>query len=774
MRFRLRIKGLIVAAAAAAVIILAAAARQWTDARAVLGACKSAALEAHWPYLAAAGCALVTGAAAASLAFGVRLRLARRAMSKEVKRIRQIERAKVEQYAQAKVRQAVLVELAKSKEVADGDFDSAVRIITRRTCEVLGASRVSVWRLSDDRRRLLCAGVHERKASRRYLDAVLRAEDYPRYFEAIEKGLVVDGAHYGRADPRIRALSEGSLTQSSAVAVVDGVVKVGGRIAGILCCERSTASGLWANEEIAFAAQIAGIVAMSLGNLHEKSSHRRQQLRIKHLNCYYGLSRLLERPNISLERIFREAVELIKSAYHCSDLTCVRITFDGIQYKTENFRKTEASQCAGFSVSQRQIGSIEVYYLGMRNAQDEGPFLKEEHDMLSAFAERLGNIAQLKQITENLRLFRDLVERSNDCIFVVDAARGRFLDVNQTACESLGYTVRELLDMSFGHIDPSVAGEEQWRQRVAQLKDGEADVVSECTFRRKDSSTFVAEVGLKLVSMAKQDCIIAIARDVTERRKAQQVKERLLGEVQQANQDLTDFAHIVSHDLKAPLRGLSTLANWIAEDYRDKLDEEGREKIALMLQQVDRMHKLIEGVLQYSRAGRAKEQHSRVDLNELVRGVIDAVSAPENIEISIADRLPEIECEPTRVMQVFQNLLSNAVKYSDKPKGRILVGCADDGGFWRFSVSDNGPGIAAEHRERIFKMFQTVGANDGYESTGVGLAVAKKVVELYNGRIWVESEPGEGSKFIFTLPKRPDVAESPVYTVAVSGGAPHA
>jgi len=169
---------------------------------------------------------------------------------------------------------------------------------------------------------------------------------------------------------------------------------------------------------------------------------------------------------------------------------------------------------------------------------------------------------------------------------------------------------------------------------------------------------------------------------------------------------------------------------------------------------VRRMHDLIDGVLQYSRIGRVKEKQVKVNLNELVPDVIDMVTPPENIAITIENELPVIECEETRIMQVFQNLLSNAVEYMDKPEGQIKVCCVEEDGFWKFSVADNGPGIEEKHFERIFQMFQTLSPRDEYESTGVGLSVVEKIVELYRGKIWVESKIGQGSTFFFTLPKQ--------------------
>jgi signal transduction histidine kinase len=245
-----------------------------------------------------------------------------------------------------------------------------------------------------------------------------------------------------------------------------------------------------------------------------------------------------------------------------------------------------------------------------------------------------------------------------------------------------------------------------------------------------------------------------LSKEITERKKAEQRQAQLLEQLEKTNQELKDFAYIVSHDLKAPLRGINTLAKWISTDYADKFDQEGKEQMDLLLNRVDRMHNLIDGILQYSRIGRVKEERVRVNLNELVPDIIDLIAPPENITIKIENDLPLIECDKTRITQVFQNLLSNAVKYMDKPQGQIRIGCIEEDDFWRFSVSDNGPGIEERHFEKIFQLFQTLAPRDEVESTGIGLTVVKKIVEMYGGRIWVESKVGQGSTFCFTLPRQ--------------------
>ena len=246
---------------------------------------------------------------------------------------------------------------------------------------------------------------------------------------------------------------------------------------------------------------------------------------------------------------------------------------------------------------------------------------------------------------------------------------------------------------------------------------------------------------------------VLIRREMAERKRAQNELSRLVTELSAANEELKNFAYIVSHDLKAPLRAIGSLADWLTTDQAGKLDDEGREHLSLLNQRVRRMDGLIEGILQYSRVGRVRETQSKVDLNQLLRDVIDSLAPPEHIAITVAGALPTIRTEKTRIQQVFQNLLSNAIKYMDKPHGEIRIDCTDAGEDWEFSVSDNGPGIEARHFKRIFQLFQTLAPRDRVESTGVGLALVKKIIELYGGKIWLESKPGEGSTFFFTLPK---------------------
>lgn len=226
-----------------------------------------------------------------------------------------------------------------------------------------------------------------------------------------------------------------------------------------------------------------------------------------------------------------------------------------------------------------------------------------------------------------------------------------------------------------------------------------------------------------------------------------------VAELKRSNSELQELAYITAHDLKTPLRAIGTLTDWVYADYHHTFDDQGREQMELVKSRVLRMNELIESILRYSEIGRTKLQIRTIDLNSLLSDVHTMLNPPEHITVKIIDRLPTLTMERYRVIQIFQNLIGNAIKYNDKDRGLIEIMCLDKGEAWEFSIRDNGPGIDAKYHEKIFKIFQTLTPRDELESTGIGLAVVKKIVELYGGRIWVISELGKGSTFSFTLSK---------------------
>jgi signal transduction histidine kinase len=219
------------------------------------------------------------------------------------------------------------------------------------------------------------------------------------------------------------------------------------------------------------------------------------------------------------------------------------------------------------------------------------------------------------------------------------------------------------------------------------------------------------------------------------------------------NEELKNFAYVVSHDLKAPLRAINQLAAWIEEDYASSFDEEGRSQMSLLRSRAKRMHDMIDGILQYSRIGRMKEAVELVDLNELVANVIEAIAPPDHIKIEIQENLPSVYAEKQRIYQVIQNLLDNAIKYNDKKQGLISLSYEEREQDWCFCVQDNGMGIDKPYQQKVFQLFQTLAPRDQQDSTGIGLSLIEKIITNWGGKIWLESQLGEGCRFFFTLPK---------------------
>lgn len=357
--------------------------------------------------------------------------------------------------------------------------------------------------------------------------------------------------------------------------------------------------------------------------------------------------------------------------------------------------------------------------------------------------------AQLKQTHEELQ---DFFDNASDLIQIVDL-EGKFIYVNQAWRRNLGYDDAQIRNLKFWDIIHP-----QERDRVLDAwqrwQTGAGDSNLEMLFVAKDQTAIAVEGSVNCRWEGNNPVHVrGIFRNITERRLAEVRQTQLLKAIESANQELKDFAYIVSHDLKAPLRAIGSLASWLASDYQAKLDREGQELIQLLVGRVQRLHDLIEGILQYSRVGRIREEIVAVDLNQLVPDVVELIAPPDTIVIRTIAPLPTVWCEKTRMMQVFQNLLSNAVKYSDRPFGEITIACEDRHPFWQLSISDNGVGIDSKYFDKIFQIFQTLSPRDESESTGVGLSIVKKIVEMYGGKIWVESQVGQGSTFFFTLPK---------------------
>ncbi|TMM56654.1 PAS domain S-box protein [Maribacter algarum] len=244
---------------------------------------------------------------------------------------------------------------------------------------------------------------------------------------------------------------------------------------------------------------------------------------------------------------------------------------------------------------------------------------------------------------------------------------------------------------------------------------------------------------------------IGIHLDITNQKLLEIQKEKLLKDLEKSNDGLKEYAHIVSHDLKSPLRSISALSSWLLEDYHDKLDENGKFNLQQIQEKIEGMDRLIDGILKYSSITDATLDNSLVDLNEVINEIREIIYVPDHVNIVMMNQLPKIKVDKTKIQQLFQNLLSNAVVNIERQEGLVEISSIENNSHWEFSIKDNGVGIPKEYHEKIFKIFQSIGHDE--RSTGIGLSIVKKIIDLYQGQIWLESEVGQGTTFHFTIKK---------------------
>ncbi|MCS6824192.1 MAG: sensor histidine kinase [Cytophagaceae bacterium] len=229
--------------------------------------------------------------------------------------------------------------------------------------------------------------------------------------------------------------------------------------------------------------------------------------------------------------------------------------------------------------------------------------------------------------------------------------------------------------------------------------------------------------------------------------------ESKIKELNRSNEELDRYAHVISHDLKSPLNSLKGLLDIFKLEYKNKLDAQGEQMIYMMEEQLKNMKLMIKGMLEYAEVKSNIKQIEEIDLNVIVSDIIKNMFVPTHINISIISTLPTIKIERILIQQIFQNLISNAVKYMDKEKGEIKIGCTENTDHYTFYVSDNGPGIDKKYHEKIFELFKTASVEKSYNSSGIGLAIVKKIIQDKQGDIWLTSEQGIGTTFYFKLPK---------------------
>lgn len=330
---------------------------------------------------------------------------------------------------------------------------------------------------------------------------------------------------------------------------------------------------------------------------------------------------------------------------------------------------------------------------------------------------------------------------------------GNILMINQSFSDMVGYSANELIGKNVYEAIPIISDEtDDLKQQHQKEEEGISDSYEVAVKIANGEKRFWLVSGAPRFDDAGNVIgSIGIHLDITSQKHLELQKENLLQELETSNKGLQEYAHIVSHDLKSPLRSVSALATWLYDDYKDSLDENGLYNLKMMQEKIEGMDKLISGILKYSTVNNDVLDHTEVDVNEVIHEIKEIIYIPENVTIKTKKKLPLIKADKTKIHQLFQNFLSNAVVNIDKPDGLVEIDYKERSTHWEFSVNDNGVGIPKEYHEKIFQIFQSIGSNE--RSTGIGLSIVKKIIDRYEGKVWLESQIGVGTTFYFSLKK---------------------
>jgi len=487
-------------------------------------------------------------------------------------------------------------------------------------------------------------------------------------------------------------------------------------------------------------------------NVETHASDRRDQKLLEHLGCR------LEDPSAFLEKL----QDSCPADQDSSDILYLK---EGKVLEVYSLPLIREGRFAGRVWSFRDITKRKQAEEALRKARDELEVRVEERTAELARANKVleSEITERKKtenaLQENELKFKTIFENAGGAIFIANRKTGEILECNSQAERLLRRPRAEIIGMHQSELHPQGEEEKYKEKFAAHVQKGHV-VDFEGEVQHRDGRSTPVWIAAQCLKIGGKDVILGLFIDISERKKAEKVLEKLntdlestVRELMRTNKELQEFAYVTAHDLKTPLRGIGTLAEWLSTDYADKFDEQGQKQIKMLVERAKRADKLVDSILQYSSAGHLREEQEQIDLNTLLPEIIHEIDPPGNIEITVENKLPVLTCRKTPIRQVFHNLLSNAVKHMDKEKGQIKVGCIEEEGFWKFSIADNGPGIDEKYFKKIFKIFQMLSPPDETDSTGIGLSIAQKIVKMNAGRIWVESNPGEGSTFFFTLPK---------------------
>lgn len=414
-----------------------------------------------------------------------------------------------------------------------------------------------------------------------------------------------------------------------------------------------------------------------------------------------------------------------------------------------------------FLLRMQEIDSLKTTIIGEELEMIDGKILERNHMPIYQGEQPKGYLWTFKDVTLN-RTYRrrleaekqkyyNIISNMNLGLVEVDLD-DRILMVNQSFINMTGYSENELIGIKGKDLLPIHEDQSLMDDKVAERKKGKTESY-ELRVKNKNG-----ELRYWLVSGAPNYGIdgkvvgsIGVNFDITEIKNLETQKENLLSELAKSNNELQEYAHVVSHDLKSPLRSINALTSWIKEDNAGKLDDISIQNFNLIENTLEKMEQLISDILDYSSIGSDESEKTEVNIHELVKDLKKILFIPEHISVNITNPLPVLFGHKTKLQQLFQNLISNAIKFIDKEKGIITINVQNQTDYYLFSIQDNGIGIEKQFHDKIFKVFHSL--KKSKDSSGIGLSIVQKIVELHQGKIWLESIPMQGTTFFFTLKK---------------------
>ena len=378
--------------------------------------------------------------------------------------------------------------------------------------------------------------------------------------------------------------------------------------------------------------------------------------------------------------------------------------------------------------------------------------------LLEIIGDITANIMARKKAEEALieseRKFRDMAETTVDWIWEMDSG-GIIRYSNPQVYGLLGYSCEELMGKNTRDI---LLPPEKWDKFMEAISLQKADkfITLEMVVNHKNGREVFLESRILPFSLPgdKRAIYRGVTRDITERKNNEQKIMQAMADLKRSNKDLEEFAYVASHDLKEPLRMVSSYVKLLEKKYSDKLDADAHDYIGFASEGAQRMQRLISDLLMYSRLGRTDVEFMDINTEGLVNDVIKGLQLRINeigADVKIETELPIMYADRTQIEQLFQNLIANALKFISERKPEVRIGCSEKEGFYEFYVRDNGIGISGDYYDKIFIIFQQLHTKDKYPGTGIGLSVCKKVAEHHSGEIRVESELGKGTTFYFTI-----------------------